>query len=188
MVKKMERRASAVAAVVLVAAILALPGSSRASERGGSATVLARTSQAAALDDGLLTDLNRIRLDHGLTPLTPSPGLAAAATAHSEDMIAKGYFSHSSANGLPFWKRIARYYPLTRYESWSVGENLLWSSGRIDAAAGLAAWMASPLHRANILSPSWRQIGIAAVSSPAAPGTYRGLSVTVITTDFGVRR
>jgi uncharacterized protein YkwD len=52
----------------------------------------------------------------------------------------------------------------------------------------MAAWMASPEHRANILFAGWRQIGIAAVSSPDAPGTYNGMPVTVITTDFGVRR
>jgi uncharacterized protein YkwD len=48
-------------------------------------------------------------------------------------------------------------------------------------------WMASPEHRANILNPAWRQIGIAAVNSPSAPGTYGGHDVTVVTTDFGVR-
>jgi len=186
--REMQRRGPAISAVFLVAAVLALPGSSLAAEGGRSVAALARTTQSATLDAGLLTDLNRIRLDHGLAPLSPSPGLDAAATAHSEDMVAKGYFSHSSANGTPFWKRIAAYYPLASYGSWSVGENLLWSSGHIGAAAGLKAWMASPRHRANILFPGWRQIGIAAVSSPRAPGTYRGRPVTVITTDFGVRR
>jgi uncharacterized protein YkwD len=48
--------------------------------------------------------------------------------------------------------------------------------------------MASPGHRANILDPAWRQIGIATASSPDAPGAFANLGVTVITTDFGVRR
>jgi uncharacterized protein YkwD len=46
--------------------------------------------------------------------------------------------------------------------------------------------MNSPEHRANILDPNWREIGISAQHA-AAPGTYKGLEVTVITTDFGVR-
>jgi uncharacterized protein YkwD len=47
--------------------------------------------------------------------------------------------------------------------------------------------MASPEHRDNILTPRWREIGISALHVPAAPGTYHGQEVTVITTDFGVR-
>jgi Uncharacterized protein with SCP/PR1 domains len=48
--------------------------------------------------------------------------------------------------------------------------------------------MNSPEHKANILNPRWRQIGISSVHVDAAPGTYQGLPVTIITTDFGVRR
>jgi uncharacterized protein YkwD len=47
--------------------------------------------------------------------------------------------------------------------------------------------MNSPEHRANILAARWRQIGISAVHLQAAPGSYRGREVTIITTDFGVR-
>jgi uncharacterized protein YkwD len=48
-------------------------------------------------------------------------------------------------------------------------------------------WMASPPHRANILNPNWREIGIASASRADAPGAYDDLNVTVVTTDFGVR-
>ena len=40
----------------------------------------------------------------------------------------------------------------------------------------------------NMLDPHWREIGISAVHAPQAPGVYRGLAVTIVTTDFGVRR
>ncbi len=49
-------------------------------------------------------------------------------------------------------------------------------------------WMRSPEHRANILAPRWREVGIAAVHLDSAPGLFRGLPVTIVTTDFGVRR
>ena len=55
------------------------------------------------------------------------------------------------------------------------------------ASGSVEAWMASPGHRANILDPAWRQIGIATASSPDAPDDFANLGVTVITTDFGVR-
>jgi len=48
--------------------------------------------------------------------------------------------------------------------------------------------MNSPEHRANILNARWREIGVSAVHFAAAPGTYKGLEVTIITTDFGIRR
>jgi uncharacterized protein YkwD len=175
----MTRRRGPALAVACLFALLALlaPATTRAADAKGSAT----------LDAGILAQLNTIRLQHGLVPLTLSPQLDAAAEQHSLDMITHGYFGHNSSDGEAFWERISRYYPSASYSSWSVGENLLWTSGSIDAASGLAAWMKSPKHRANILSPSWRQIGIASISCPDAPGTYDGLAVTVITTDFGVR-
>jgi uncharacterized protein YkwD len=144
--------------------------------------------QASGLDLALLAQLNQIRSEHGLVPLTTSPGLDAAALEHTRDMVGHGYFAHSSADGTPFWRRIALYYPQSRYAYWSVGENLFWASGPATAADGLQAWMRSPAHRANILDPTWRQVGIASLSAAHAPGAFAGLDVTVITTDFGVRK
>ena len=87
----------------------------------------------------------------------------------------------------PFWKRVERFYPPGRFARWTVGENLLWTSGTIDAKRALALWMASPKHRKNILSPGWREIGIAAVRVTAALGVYGGNDVTIVSTDFGAR-
>jgi uncharacterized protein YkwD len=54
--------------------------------------------------------------------------------------------------------------------------------------AAVRMWMKSPGHRENILTARWREIGLSAVHATAAPGTFRGLDVTIVTTDFGVRR
>src|ERR671936_645281 len=62
------------------------------------------------------------------------------------------------------------------------------SSPDVDPGGALHMWMNSPEHRANILNARWRQIGISAVHVDAAPGMFGGDPVTVITTDFGVRR
>jgi uncharacterized protein YkwD len=99
-----------------------------------------------------------------------------------------GYFEHASFDGTAFWRRIVRWYRSSGYGYWSVGENLLWSSPGVTPATALQLWMHSPEHRANILAPRWREIGIAAVHENEAPGLYRDLPVTIITTDFGVRR
>jgi len=48
-------------------------------------------------------------------------------------------------------------------------------------------WMNSPEHRSNLLSRSWHEIGLSAVHFDAAPGTFGGRAVTIITADFGAR-
>jgi uncharacterized protein YkwD len=99
-----------------------------------------------------------------------------------------GYFGHSSADGTSFWRRIRHYYRAGNYSYWAVGENLLWAAPSVSAERALKMWIASPVHLRNLLSAQWRQMGISAVRVPHAPGVYHGMSVTIITTDFGVRR
>jgi uncharacterized protein YkwD len=137
---------------------------------------------------GILEDLNQIRRSHGLAPLELSPGLSAAARAHSDEMLVWGYFGHRSADGAAYWRRIESYYrPLIRGGTWSVGENLFWAPGDLNAREAVRAWMRSPKHRHNILTPMWRQIGIGIRHESDAPGVYGDVQVTVLTTDFGVR-
>jgi uncharacterized protein YkwD len=142
----------------------------------------------SALEQGVLADLNALRKQHGLSPLRVSSKLSAAARQHSLEMAARGYFSHNSANGSSFDRRIARYYPVRGSRYWSVGENLLWSSPDVDPSGALEMWWNSPEHRKNMLTGRWREIGLSAVHVAAAPGTYGGREVTIVTTDFGVRR
>jgi uncharacterized protein YkwD len=139
------------------------------------------------LEQGLLTSVNALRRQHDLVPLQLSSSLTAAARAHSNDMASRGYFSHRSAGGLSFAQRIARFYPMNG-SYWSVGENLLWSSSHLSAAAALKMWLASPKHRENLLRTRWREIGFGAVRVASAPGPYGGREVTIVTADFGVRR
>lgn len=164
-----------------LAAPLALPAAAQPAHARAQATV-------SSLDEGVLQQLNGIRLLHGLVPLRLDTQLTASAEAHSAQMGFDGYFEHRSANGTAFWRRIQHWYRSSGYPYWSVGENLLWASPTVDPVEALRLWMASPEHRANILAPRWRQIGIAAVHVDSAPGTFHGLPVTIITTDFGVRR
>jgi uncharacterized protein YkwD len=165
-------------ATLLVAALV--PGAVRSA-------VDSRTSMAA-LEGGVLSEVNTVRAAHGLHPLRLSPQLSAAARQHTSEMLTDGYFEHESFSGSPFWKRIQRFYSQGSFAHWSVGENLLWSSPDIRPRRAIELWMASPGHRENILDPTWREIGIAAVHADSSVGTFGGGAVTVITTDFGVRR
>jgi uncharacterized protein YkwD len=165
---------------LLVAAVL--PGTVHSAGRAGSTG-----TSLAELEGGVLAELNSIRVDHGLKPLRLNPALSAAARQHTFEMLADGYFEHESANGLSFWRRIQQFYARGSKGRWSVAENLLWSGGEIGAQRALDAWMASPGHRQNILTAKYREIGIAAVYSSTSSGEFGGSSVTLITTDFGVR-
>jgi uncharacterized protein YkwD len=143
--------------------------------------------QLSAMESQLLGAINGVRARRGLRPFRLSRGLTAAADQHSTSMVQKGYFTHESANGGAFWKRIASFYGYHGYRNWSVGENILWASPDVSSAEALHMWMTSPEHRANLLDRTWREIGISAVHVPSAPGVYGGDEVTVVTADFGVR-
>lgn len=152
------------------------------------AAISGRRVALSSLEAGVLAQMNGIRAQHGLVPLRVSASLTEAAAEHSEQMAVEGFFQHTSADGTAFWKRIGHWYGPGGYSHWSVGENLLWSSPQVGPAAALELWMRSPEHRANILSPKWREVGVSSVHVASAPGIYRGREVTIITTDFGVRR
>ena len=164
-----------VAAVALVAPTLAASGPARAGQA------------PTALEAGVLRELNAVRAAHGLAPLRLNGELGVAAAEHSREMLADGYFEHASYDGTVFWKRIGRWYGSYGYTEWAVGENLLWSSPDVSPATAIRLWMRSPEHRANILTAKWREIGVSAVHVARAPGAYRGLPVTIVTTDFGAR-
>jgi uncharacterized protein YkwD len=177
----MGSRTTRLVALALTAFSLCIAASPAGATANRPATAM------STLEQGVLADINSLRAQHGLAPLRISSRLAAAARQHSAEMAARGYFSHDSANGSSFDKRIARYYPMGGSHYWSVGENLLWSSPDVDAGGALTMWWNSPEHRKNMLSPRWREIGLSAVHVMTAPGTYGGREVTIVTTDFGVR-
>lgn len=136
----------------------------------------------------MLDALNVARAENGLRSLRPNVRLAAAAEHHSVEMVRTGYFGHESSDGSVFWKRIKRFYrPRAASQTWTVGENLLWQTQRVTAQAAVRAWLRSPGHRENLLKPSFRDVGIAAVRAAGAPGVYGYRRVVVLTVDFGAR-
>jgi uncharacterized protein YkwD len=148
---------------------------------------VAARPQATSTAIDVLHELNLARARRGLAPLRISRPLTAAAEYHTRDMGTRGYFSHTSRDGTSFSKRVRRFYPADGYRVWLAGENLLWMAGTLDAERAVRMWMESRGHRANILSRRWREVGISARSFAAAPGTFRGRDVTIVTADFGTR-
>lgn len=137
----------------------------------------------------VVQEVNRVRAARGLRRLRAAPMLATSARRHSRQMGRRGFFEHHSADGTPFWRRIERFYGGRGFRSWAVGENIFWQSPTlIGATSVVESWLASPPHRANMLSADWRDVGVGSISLPSAPGVYGGSPVTIVTVDFGKRR
>jgi uncharacterized protein YkwD len=138
-----------------------------------SLTIVAAASAGlTASESALLARINATRAAHGLRPLRADGHLQRAAVAHSREMLATDVFAHGA-----FGARLA-HFAVTGHV---LGENLAWGVGSDGtAAAVVAAWLASPEHRANLLRPGFRRVGVASLS-----GTFEGHpGADVVTADF----
>jgi uncharacterized protein YkwD len=146
-------------------------------EEGAARPLTTRFAPGAApAERRLLAAVNAARAAHGRAPLRASAGLAGAARARSATLGRRGALT-TSPDGAPFWTRlVAAGQPPGR----AAGENLARLGGCDPAGAELAVrlWLASPAHRANLLSARFRAMG-------AGAATDRACGATVYTADFG---
>jgi uncharacterized protein YkwD len=173
-------RTKVIACCAAVLVVVAAPSAGSAKSRG-------TMTPATQLQAALVTQINNFRAARGLPRLRVSAALTTAANGHSAQMARLGFFSHNSANGGSFSQRIAQVYRARGFRSWSVGENLVWGGPAVGAPRAFRLWLSSAPHRANLLSPRWREIGLGAVHSTSAPGVYGGRPATIVTADFGAR-
>jgi len=120
---------------------------------GAFAGPQAEAQALTADEERALALLNADRAVRGLAPLRPNLTLTAMARAHAQDMIDRGYASHDTPEGETFAERLDR---------WGVayqcaGENLA-KNRSVEAAE--RALMDSAVHRANILSPDFTEVGV----------------------------
>jgi uncharacterized protein YkwD len=158
----MPTAARKVLVAALAAAALALPAGAAASS----------TVSMTASEHLLLAQINYVRAAHGLHRLAYDPTLARAAEAHSVDMARRDYFAHGR-----FALRMLRF----KVRGPFVGENLAWGTGGFGTASGIVrAWLASPEHRANLLRPGYRRIGLGELRA-----TFLGArGAKIVTADF----
>lgn len=100
----------------------------------------------------VVTLTNQDRARAGLPPLTWNATLGQNAEAWSQAMSNYGVFAHQN---LSYLLSTAEY---TVFRT--IGENILMSPTPLTASQIEAAFMASPEHRANILNPAFRYIGV----------------------------
>jgi hypothetical protein len=124
----------------------------------------------------LLRFTNEQRESHGLTALKLDPELSNAAAAKAQHMFHGNYWAHISPDGTTPWFFIKK----SGYEYLYAGENL--ARGYTTAPEVVDAWMASPSHRENILSPQYNDVGFA-----IATGSLTGSDTVLVVQMFGTR-
>ena len=143
------------------------------------ATVLSTVpSVASAQPDAVFDLLGRIgalRRQNGLAPLELNDQLGAAAQRHSQDMANTGRVDHTGSDGSTPERRIRESGYAATLVAW--GENI-YGGGIAAVDDAWRFWTTSPVHRDNLLSERYREIGIGMVTS--ANGTY-------YTLEFGAR-
>jgi uncharacterized protein YkwD len=127
-----------------------------------------------AYEAQVFTIVNTERATAGCQPLNADSRLAKAARAHSADMAAKNYFSHTSLDGTQFADRITA----AGYKWSGAGENI--AKGQRTPADVMNSWMNSAGHRANILNCGYKDIGVGLA--------YDSQNTPLWTQDFGSPR
>lgn len=107
---------------------------------------------------------NEARAGEGLAPLEADPGLDRVAQARSDDMASRGYFDHVDPDGHdPFW-----HLDQAGLAYMAAGENI--AMGQETPREVVDGWLRSPGHRANILNPQFRRLGVG--RAPARSNGY----------------
>lgn len=121
----------------------------------------AQISYIPLVESAVLALSNAERTQEGLSSLASDTALADIARAHSADMLARSYFSHTDPAGCGSSCRANA----AGYGWRAIGENIYMSEG-FDVPAPKHAqmvvdgWMNSPGHRANILGAQYSHMGI----------------------------
>ena len=114
----------------------------------------------------LLSVHNEARASAGQPAFGSHPTLDACAQERCDDMARDGYFGHTDPDNAPGnYGAVLAAHGVVAYR-WA-GENLAVNNYSDDVVArAMAAWLASALHRANILSADFDMVGGAAAVRP----------------------
>jgi uncharacterized protein YkwD len=122
----------------------------------------------------LITKTNNTRVDNSLPSLATSSKLMQAAQLKAENMASKGYFAHTSPDGLTPW----HWFYEVGYKARYAGENLALAYS-LDSDI-VKSWMNSPTHKKNLLGKNYEETGIG-----IAKGKYNGRDAYFIVQVFG---
>lgn len=142
------------AAVADTVDFLTVKPQSRESIALGFTTTAVTSDQAVGQE--MLRLVNAARVENGEKELVFDEKLTAVGEAHCRDMFARGYFSHYTPDGESPFERM----DAAKINYLIAGENLALAPTVAKAFEGL---MASPGHKANILSTDFGKVGIGVI-------------------------
>jgi uncharacterized protein YkwD len=143
--------------LALVLPLLASAPAQAATRACSNATAAAARVSQHSVSEAIRCLVNAERAAKRLPALREAPALRRAADAHARDMVARGYFEHVSPGGGTLTDR-AR---LAGYGGSTLGEDIGWGTEELGTPAAIVdSWMRSPPHRAVILHPRFRDIGV----------------------------
>ncbi|MCW2958363.1 MAG: hypothetical protein JWP18_1166 [Solirubrobacterales bacterium] len=181
------RRAFILAVLTIgLPALPALTSSAAASVDCGTASAASHAGDLPAAARAVRCLVNAERHDHGLQPVRNSGPLERAATRHSRAMLRTGTFDHRVSGEPALRARVRSAGYLKNATRWWLGETLAYGSGHASSPAALVeSLMASPPHRAIILEPQFRHIGVGLVTGLPVPGGGATAAGATLTLDFG---
>lgn len=97
-------------------------------------------------------------------PVRLNAQLRSASAAHANEMARLDYFSHTGRDGQHVTERTNR----TGYAWRAIGENI--ASGQMSADLAVQGWLKSPSHCANLMTPSYTEMGLAFAVNPQSDG------------------
>jgi uncharacterized protein YkwD len=175
----------AVVALLALAALLPAAGTAATGGPCGNSTAAPRQLTLHQMRASELCLINRVRVHFGLRPLAFNAELRDSATGHSDSMVTHRYFAHEGPGG-SMDSRITRTGYLHSAGTFTVGENIGGGHGRRFGSpmAVFKEWMHSPPHRAYILDPTYRDVGVGVARGYPMGG---GAGSATYTVDFGAR-
>ena len=108
----------------------------------------------SSMEKQILDQANALRARHFVKPLQADAKAQEVARAHSKDMAVRNFFSHENPDGLSAFQRMKQ----SGISYTSAGENI--AAGQFNAMSVHDAWVNSPGHRKNILSPLFQNMGV----------------------------
>jgi uncharacterized protein YkwD len=128
---------------MMLGGILSFGAGLAVSLAGPQNTLPASPPKLHPIEARIIEKTNSQRAQHGLPPLAVDHSLLSSARQHAAWMTNSRSMSHTSK---------------------PVGENI--AMGQRSSGEVVTSWMNSPGHRANILNPGYRRIGVAAYRTP----------------------
>lgn len=138
--------------------------------------LLPNRAMASPITNEMIIELsNQERTQAGVTSLVQNEQLNQAAKSKAEDLLKAQVFEHNIGE-----KKFSAWILETDYNYSYVGENL--AIDFITSEGIIKAWISSEDHKKNLLSPNYREIGVAVLE-----GNFQGQNTVLVVQVFGTQ-